>query len=367
MDGEIVFLFISDVANRLESSRVKGIFKDAEDFFSYEHDKAVPEEIASFNIPAIFNLKETEVNYNQAAIKVKPQVAIYDVGAVSVRLRIPLLNVDPSFLSAITFDAAINDALKSLAVSVRNKVEKAISKFAHVSHKNMEENYRIYYLEGDASTLYKSNKKLIAGILLGDKNYQSLSDSYLQSTIHRNLSYYKTDIAIVDWDGTFMISKSRNYEHELLTIEVANVQLMELRVYHDEINRMVKEINKRFSSFTRRSNIFRIFGAKRQLIKLGFDIGSFYDETGDMLNSINNIVFGFGEWYIARLYSMLSDSFRLKDWYSSLKEDMYVLERIRGFVRDMINEETSSTLEIIIIALIVLELVIEVLTLLRIR
>ncbi len=365
MDGEAIFLFIYDVGTRLESAKIKGILSNAVDFSSHEHDKAVPEEIASFNIPAIFNLKEQEIVTPQMKIRVRPQVSIYEIGAFSVRIRVPLERVELSKFNKLTSDPEIQEKIKGLVKDIREKTEKVLSKIATIKSGDLMETYRVYFVRGDKDAILKPNEKLIAGLLLDEENYSLLDNKYVESTLHRQLSYYKTDVAIVDWDGMFMVASNRKYEHELLTAEIANVQLLELRIYHDEIDKIVKAASNEFVGITH-TGFFKSFFSRRHLTKLSLELGNFYDSTKDVISSTNNIIYGFGEWYLARLYSSLSDSFRLMDWNTSLSQDLEIVEKLRAFIQDRVEEDTSSNLEAIVIALILIEIGIEVITLLKI-
>ena len=359
MRGEVVFMSIYDIGNTLEREKIKNIFSNAEDFSVYEHDKAIPEEIAHFNIPAIFNLKEQEIKIKDSVYKFKAQVAIYDVGAFSIRVRVPFEHTDASFLSKITFDGEYKEVIKSVSSAAHNKVEKALSKLVPGIQKEVLETYRFYFIDGDQSSFFKPNRRLIAGLLLEDKHYSSLNEDYVDSTLHRSLSYYNDDIIVVDWDAAFMMDKNGKYEHELLVCEIANVQFAALRAYQEKISNIIRDASNKFSKLAR-LGFLRILRAKQDLIKLNDELGKFYDQTKDTINNVNNIIFGFGEWYLARLYAMLSDSFRLKDAYSALYDNLEVVEKIRSFIQDRIEDETSSSLEWIVIILIVIEVAVEV-------
>ncbi|MCL4400879.1 MAG: hypothetical protein M1348_01520 [Candidatus Parvarchaeota archaeon] len=356
MDGEIVYLFLYDLTAPLDNDKVKNIFKNSEDFSTYEHEKSIPEEIATFNVPYTFNLKESEIKLGENVLKSKVQVAIYGIGAFSVRLRIPFSNFTMKMLEQLTFDKGVEAQIKDIISNTKAKTEKAISKQMKVSLRVMTENYRVYFINDDSDTFLKQNKKAIAGIILDEDNYHQLSDSYVQSTLRRMLSYYKNEVVIVDWDAMMFIGKSKKYEHELITAEIANVQLLEFRAYYNEVTRMINTVNERFSR--RLSSMLRIFRARSNLIKLNSDIGQFYEETKDMVNNVTNIAFGFGEWYLARLYALCEDAFKLKDWYNSLIDNLEILEKIRGFIADIISEETNAFLEWIIIALITIEIIV---------
>ncbi len=65
----------------------------------------------------------------------------------------------------------------------------------------------------------------------------------------------------------------------------------------------------------------------------------------------------FGEWYLARLYSLLSDAFRLNDLAKRLETTFDMLVNIRSFIQSQVSEDTSSFLEWIVILLFIIEII----------
>jgi hypothetical protein len=161
----------------------------------------------------------------------------------------------------------------------------------------------------------------------------------------------------------FVISSS-NYENEITVSDTANIQLLEYRVYQDEIDRMIGSVNERFSRIQR--SPWYILLTRRNMIRLSNNISDFYAEYKDLIDDVNKIVMSFGEWYLARIYAALSDSFRLNDIEKRLQSTFDMLVNIRSFIQDQVSEDSSSFLEWIVILLFVIEIIIIVLPLLKI-
>ncbi|MDP8012860.1 MAG: hypothetical protein RAK22_02030, partial [Nanoarchaeota archaeon] len=297
-------------------------------------------------------LKEIRIDDKNVGLQV--QFVVYSVGVIAVRIRLPVNDINS--IERITFDKRFENNFKKISENVKYEIEKKLSRYLSIKEKEAFENYRIYFIEGDASEFLPKNKKWIAGILLDEQNYSELSDDYIENTIKRRLTYYNNDVIIVDWDAAFIISKSDNYENELTVMDTSNVQLLEYRVYQEEIDKMIDSINEKTLNLQHRS--WNIMANRRNMTKLSTDISNFYTEYKDMIDSVNKIIMSFGDWYLARLYSLLSDSFKLKEIEGRLENTFDMLIRIRDFIDERISEDSSSFLELVVILLFVAEIII---------
>jgi len=354
MKGEIIYSYFYDIADRIELKKVKEYLNGAEVFPFYEYGKAVPEGVNPFELPVILNLGKREIKIDNKSISLQIQFLAYSVGVIAIRIRLPVDSL--TTIEKVTFDKKFEDNFKKTSEEIKSEIEKKLSKYLNIKDKDTFENYRVYFIEGDASEFVPKNKRWIAGILLDEQNLSDLSDDYVESTVKRRLSYYNNDIIIIDWDAAFMISKSDNYENELMVIDTSNVQLLEYRVYQGEIDKMIDSINEKTLNLQRKP--WDILVNRKNMIKLSTDISNFYTEYKDMIDSVNKIIMSFGDWYLARLYSLLSDSFKLKEIESRLENTFDMLIRIRDFINERISEDSSSFLELIVILLFVAEIII---------
>lgn len=355
MKGEIIYSYFYDFADEIDLKEVKNYFRGAEEFSFYEYGKAVPEGLNPFELPIVVNAGKKEVKFDSITILVNIQCVIYSVGTMAVRIRSPSSNLNTALLEKITFDKRFENRFKELAEDTKVRVEKTLSKHMQIKEKRIFEMYRSYFLEQCADSFVDKNKEFIAGILLDEQNYKELSKDYVANTIKRSLSYYGCDSVIVDWDAMFLVSNTSNYENEIMVADTANIQLLEYRVYQNEVNKMLDTVNDRFLNM-KRNPIYIIF-TRRNLIKLSKEISDFYAEYKDLVEGINQIIMSFGEWYLARLYSLLSDAFRLTDLAKRLETTFDMLVNIRSFIQSQVSEDTSSFLEWIVILLFVIEIV----------
>ena len=355
MNSEIVYLFMFDAGPRFTEEQLGGLLKNPEDFSKYEYTKPSPEEIPTFNMPSIFNMNDETITVEDLQYKLKVQVALYKFGGFSIRVRFPITEGSYSLLHKMTFDQKVNDSIKSLVLKNRKKVESALSKIKELFPSQLKETYRFYYIEGKKEQILGKYKKLIAGLLIDEEDAEALEEGYIDYVLSKNISYDATNVIYVGWESVVMIDKEYVHEQELLLAEIANLQLLELRIYHallaDRLDSATKALNA-----INKNGVFSM--RSLGIHELNVSLGSIYDDTRNILNNINDTAFGYGEWYLSRVYSLFSGAFRLDAMKGSVEADLEAIDKERKFVSDIEAARHESFLEIVIIALIAIEIVI---------
>ncbi|MGC8478936.1 MAG: hypothetical protein ACP5NE_03355 [Candidatus Micrarchaeia archaeon] len=355
VSGEIVSMFIYDCGVKFSEEQLKGLLKNQEEFSHYEYTHPSPEEIATFSEPSIFNLKDIvyDAGQNSEQIRFKVQVSIYVTGIFSIRFRYQF-NGPITVMQKLTFDKGIKDFLVAASAKERAKVEKALSRISQISASTINEAYRFYFINTDKRKLAEKDKKMIAGLLIDEQNTDMLSNSYIEEVTKRSIIYNDDDIIYVGWEGAVMVDTENAYEQELTVTEIANAQLLEMRIYYDSISKTITHAESLLPSMLTLSK-------RGKLKRLNMELGRFYGRTQDMMNTANDTIVGFGEWYLSRLYALYDDAFKLGFWRASLEKQLDILDKRRNFIADVLRSQWDEVLEWIVILLIVVEVVVEVL------
>ncbi|MGC8622607.1 MAG: hypothetical protein ACP5UC_01430 [Candidatus Micrarchaeia archaeon] len=364
MDGEIAYLFMFDAGTSFTEEQLAGLLKNQEDFSKYEYTKPSPEEISTFNVPIIFNLKEEMLTQGESQQKFKVQAALYRFGGISIRIRYQITDTNYGQIVKVTFDKQVSAFVQGVLAKTRKKIEAALSKIAKISISQTSEAYRFYYIDGDKPQILGKYKKVIAGLMIDEQEAEALDDSYVDNLISKGFSYDNKNIFFAGWESAVLIDKEYAHEHELLIAEIANLQLLEMRIYHDKLTKQIESSSKYIELFPK-SGIGRyIIDSKTR--ELNKSLGNLYDSTRTMLNSINDMVFGTGEWYLSRVYSTFVYAFKLDEWKEIIEKDLEAISREREFVADLIKFDYDVLLEYIIILLIVIEIIVEVFYMLKV-
>jgi len=353
MDGEIVYLFVYSTGARFTEDQLKDLLKNPEDFSKYEYTKPAPEEIATFNIPSIFNLKEYALTVKDKKYTFKVQASAYTLGSFAIRLRCALSDADENVLKMMSFDKEVKDFVARHAEEACATVVKNLKKIKDIKLNSDSETYRFYYLQGDHQTVLKKYEKLVAGLMVDESDYGLLDESYVSEVLSKRISYNNTDVFLAGWESSFLIDKEAAYEHELIIAEIANLQLLETRIYHDVAARKLTETEDVVNGMA---------GSKLMWLKAGIStanigLGEFYDDTQNMISRVNDTVVSFGEWYLSKLYSLFESVFRLSAWKGRIEKDLEAIEKRRDFFSEVMRWRTETMMEVILIVLTVFDLI----------
>ncbi|MCL4380680.1 MAG: hypothetical protein M1331_03600 [Candidatus Marsarchaeota archaeon] len=355
VNSEIVFLFMYDTGSTFETEQLNGILKNQEDFSKYEYQKPGPEEISTFNIPLIFNLRDESVFIDGIRYLLKVQVSLYVFGAFSVRIRYSFSGSYEQ-LAKLTFSKRLNEFVNAAAARAKRKVIAALGKIAQVKESTLSERYRFYYIDADKHAVLRDSKKLIAGLLIDEDKTSTLEKGYVESVLRKNITYDTSSIFFVGWESAIIIDKGYVFEHELLMAEIANVELLETRIQHRLLVEKLKNANKALEKLSKdRMSLLK----GRKLGRLSESLARSYEASRMILNNVEDTAYGYGEWYLSRVYGLFYDVFKLSNIEAALEKDIDAISNERMLVDDMIALMHEDFLEYIIILLILIEVLIE--------
>ncbi len=363
MDGEIINLFVYDAGVALPFDKVKNLLKNPEDFSKVEYNTPAPEEIPTFSVPFVFNLKETELSAGGRNIRVKRQIAIYELGAFSIRLRVKMDGVDVKFLADMAFSKGWAEAMNGLADKTRHAVEGDLAKVASIKTESRNEMYTFYFINGTKDQVIKDNRALLAGLLVDEKSPDALDKEYIEDVLSKSISYNFDDAFFVGWEGAVLLDKLKKYDYELLMAEIANVQLLKMRIARARISTMLEQTSRSVAEINGLGLVGRLISGKATALHV--KLAAFSDETLETMNKIENTAFGLGEWYLARIYVLFANVFKLEALEDSIKNDMETINGRKAIAEAAINRKHADSLEAIVIVLIVIEVALEVLFLLK--
>ena len=349
-----------DTGSTFEFEQLNGIFKNQQDFSKYEYQKPGPEEIATFNIPVIFNLKDEIVLLNEIKYIFKVQVSVYTFGAFAIRLRYAFLGTYEKF-TQLTFDKKLKYIINNISLKIKKRVFATLGKINVVKENILTEKYRFYYINGDKQNILQKHKKLIAGLLIDEDEIFTLENDYVDLVLKKNITYDTTNILFVGWESAVMIDKEYIYEHELLMAEIANLELLETRIQHKKLVETLKIINKDIEKI----NTQRFLLKGNKLRKINESLSRNYENSKLILNNVEDTAYGYGEWYLSRVYTLFNEVFKLNNLENILEKDMEAIANEQRFVEDKITAIHENFLEYIVIILIAIEIIIEVLYLLK--
>jgi len=207
-----------------------------------------------------------------------------------------------------------------------------------------------FYLKKDyenAQSYITANKHIIAALLRDEKS--GLTPKEITATLSNKITYGMEDLTVIDWDGAFLFDKEGEFKDSISIIELANVQLLNLRILDSSLQEDITKLKTQFGHGAILS-FFTLPRFMREIIKVRV-------QSVVELDSIDNSLKLYGDWYSARIYDMSARKLYLQKWRSNVENKLNVLKDLYDMVAQRLAENYNLLLELTIVLLIVLEIV----------
>ncbi len=208
-----------------------------------------------------------------------------------------------------------------------------------------DEEYSVYCISGysgDPEVYLSQYGEKIAAFLKNEKIL--LDEEEVHATLSSYLKYGKDDVTIVDWDGAFIFDAAGDFASNIELFEIANLQLLKSRILDNDLDlRLEKTL--RLMGVSERLPIIRSVEIRR-VVKEIIEI-----RTESILESesVERNIKLIGDWYSAKLYSLISKKFHLDSWKASIKEKLDTLEDVYTMATENFSVSYRATLEFIIL------------------
>lgn len=281
------------------------------------------------------------------------EATIFDFAAVSVAVHVPF-HLPAAALTRLAGwlaePSSLVRAARSALEPVHHKLLPAIQNPLWKDHPSEE--YFVFQLPpSDVLPPPEQLLTLQAGWLAGLLRLEAglLSSEEVGEASRLHLSYSPDDLFLCDWAAAVLLD--RDCDETLQTIEFANLQLLEFRHIDDRLDDNLAGAYRTIHAVTKSwLPIWRSYGRSlRVLGELKVEANGLFERTGNVLKLV-------GDQYLARVYRLLSDRFHLGEWEQSIQRKLEVTEGVYQVVADQAATHRTEFLEIIVIALIALEI-----------
>lgn len=310
---------------------------------------------SSFNFhPAPLRTQLPEVRLSLPEIgdcRAEAVATLFDFAAVSLDLNVPF-NLDSSDL--VKLAGWLADPLQIVAVArsalmpLYQRLTPAIRSPSW--HDTMVEEYFVFQISpgtGNSKDWLGTNNSWLGNVLRLE--HQPLSDDETADALRLRLSYSPDDLVIPDWGATIL--RDQDCEETLQAIEFANLQLLELRHIDDRLDTILLETEKIFAKGAHRILPWQGPSQKQKLLgEISVEASTLFERSTNALKLV-------GDTYLARVYRLLAERFRLSTWEAGIQRKLDTLEGIYEVVTDRAEAARSTALELIVITLIAVELI----------
>jgi hypothetical protein len=283
----------------------------------------------------------------------------FDYGVISIRLTRPFAGSWSDF-AAFTRRLRHDPSLEQIARDALQQMLTANATALDDPHAPLLEDYFVFAVDAfaepvDAGKLLAQYGPALASLVLSEERRLMAAEQV--ETLRVNFSYFEDDLAVIQWDTAFLYDRPEGGNAILDILEFANTQLAELRTYDlrldEELDTIYKLDPKRP---TRRFGRKEAQQAADRLRYLIVDVIELTDRAGNALKII-------GDAYYARLYRGAAGRLGLKDWQRQIDSKLQSVNEIYQFFTDQAQASRGESLELIVIALIVIEIIVGLLTL----
>jgi hypothetical protein len=353
--GNILLFFCYEVAYSIRMEKLEADLKQQETAGAISLQRSKSHYLRFENMPLLVKLGSAPVVLGEKETAVGVQARVFDFGVVSLCLKLPFSG---SFPELVRQSALLSrtDAFFELSRSYLGKIGELIAPaLNNPTDSSLVEDYFIFQVSElsrpwSGEELLKERGREIAMILRAEE--QPLSAQEIQRTLAPDISYYPSDILVIDWDRAFLYDKEENTDH-IDIIEFANTQLLDMRYFDGwldrELERLYLEMKaERFAPPLLRVARFRRL-SKRVLL-LMTDVMFLTDQIDNSLRAIDTL-------YAARVHRAIAQKLYLDEWKSGLNKKLTALRDISSNLNMQIYNLRSMLLEATIVVLIVLEII----------
>ena len=278
---------------------------------------------------------------------------IYDLGAVVVTFEIPL----PGPMSGeelIAFAARVLDSEERItdeALPIAEGITRAVagaSKIGDVS--SIVEDYTIIIVDGLEPKLTGEELRAeldIARLLLGEKG--RIASGERAHVLRQSFSYNPEELVVLDWNSALIVDPRGGLEVADV-IELASMQLLELRAYDQIVQRSLTRLYKEIGGRPARG----LFS--RRYRQLSVDIMRLFVDLSELTDRFDNSLQMIGDTWLARIHRAAVEEFDIPRWRRLLEDKLNVLHQFNTLLVDQVTTRDSMRLEASIVALIVFEI-----------
>ena len=355
--GEVVYIYAFDIAYEMSRLPIAELLGRPVAQFRIDATKRSPRQLL-FLSPEMVHLAPVERVGPHGLVRIERTVKLLPLGAISITMRVPFAVQRLSDLVVyhdVEFTSGtLRDEVRQLAEEVRKELEPYCTR--PTGQVRDEEAYTVFCLHSstkpderhfNTEAWLLAHRREVASLLTQEEDVEFLSQQEVEESTGRYLSYYNHDLVVIDWDSALVVSEPTDMHETLYIMELANLQLTELEAYDRILDAVVERSYRDLEARRPRGGRQAMFSDLREI---RIDLARLSDE-------LSNITKFFGDWHLARIYSLMADRFHLSDWYRSVGAKLTMLDYLYGLHKQDQNNRWMLILELTIVLLFVLDVV----------
>jgi hypothetical protein len=289
------------------------------------------------------------------------RLKFYDYGVISLRLSFHAAGTWNDLISVVE-RARSDERVARFAEQTAERICDEYAQALDERHPPLIEDYLIIEIDRfaesvDAESLIDDHAASLTSLLLGE--CKRLAASEAEEALRMRFSYHEDDLTIVQWDTAFVYDRRESARAIEDILEFANSQLLELRTYDALLDHELDGIYKMQPGGPPRSLRGRREAEQAATLRyLIVDVLELMDRSSNALKVV-------GDAYYARIYRAAATRLGLSDWQRQIDTKLTSVREMYRFFSDQARSRRDEFLEVTIVALVAVEVVIGILTLLH--
>lgn len=257
----------------------------------------------------------------------------------------------PPHVIVVEMTKEVEDVFSQTAFDLREKMIDECQRIARTYQGSevLSEEYAIAIVDGyqgDPEQFFSRSAQL-ASFLKSER--LALDEQEISHTLQSQIKYGKDDMVIVDWDGAVVFEPSGNVEPIIELFQVANLQLLQHRVLHDDLDYRLRKVETLLRKPMPKYGFSSLWN--REVSKAFTQVISVRANSIADFDALEREITLIGDWYSARLFALIAAKFRLPDWKKSVRDKLDAIEDVYGIVSQNFAVDKQHYLELLQIVL----------------
>jgi len=351
--GTIVVLRLYDVAHSIDLAQVTALVATP---VSRIRLSRVQPKAMSFGVPPL-ELRAGSVAVPVDDIGSADVVArIYDFGVITMAVRISARDLPwDAYVERVNLAnewAAREDGEAQLASSLRSLLNHIGPATFRPTEEWLTEDYLIATVQSFEPPLSAQDVVSqcdVQRLLSGEAR---LAEAEQAELLRHRFSYTPDDLVVLTWDRAFVLEPAGDNDVADV-LEVANVQLLELRYYDEWLD---EELPRVYDRVEIAHKGFRAL-ARHRYARLARQLHAMVAEVTEITEHVDNVLKVTEDVYLARIYGTALQIFRIESWGRAVDRKLAFIRETYAALYDDAATARAELLEATIVLLIVFEVI----------
>lgn len=229
-------------------------------------------------------------------------------------------------------------------VAKKNLIQTEIKKLLHERYKLddevIEEEYSIVLLpeaNKPFAEFVKKNDRMIAQFIR--TYHKPLDQSEIDNTLISKIHYSESELTIIDWEGSFILSSGHTIEEDIELFTIGNYQILRYRMLDAQIDKSLAKLRQ-----TLNQTGFKFINNDQanltQVVKTQLSLLLDFENTSQSILLI-------GDWYSSQIYRTIVEEFYIDEWQEVVKNKLSSLSSIDETIRQNLTMSWSRFLDLV--------------------